>query len=278
MSYAIPSYYVWLVFAVPFAGALATAALRRSGRIGDVVAVASSFLSALFATSLLLPLLMGQTLSVFDSVIPLSVQWVSGLNLTVGVLTDPYTAVLTNVVAWVSFLIMVYCLEYMRGDSGSARFFFFMSLFIGSMQLIVLSDNLLSLFIGWEMVGLCSYALIGHYYGDGLKAWVGTPGEKAMGEEQAYPPSHAGMKALVMTRVGDVAMLGGILILFYYSRTFNYYQLASTSATWAPSLAGAGLLVPVALLIFGGAVGKSAQFPLHEWLRTPWQGPRPSRR
>ncbi len=125
---------------------------------------------------------------------------------------------------------MVYCLEYMKGDDGSARFFFFMTLFIGSMQLIVLSDNLLSLFVGWEMVGLCSYALIGHYYKDETKDWVGTPGEKALGEEQAYPPSHAGMKAFVMTRVGDVAMLAGILILFYYAKTFNYYQLAATSS------------------------------------------------
>jgi len=275
MSYAIPSYYVWLVFAVPYAGALATAALRKAGRAGDFAAVASSFLSALFASSLVVPLLAGQTLSVFDSLIPRSVQWISGLNLTVGVLTDPYTAVLANVVGWVSFLIMVYCLEYMKGDSGSARFFFFMSLFIGSMQLIVLSDNLLSLFVGWEMVGLCSYALIGHYYRDDLRDWVGTPGDRAIGEEQAYPPSHAGMKAFVMTRVGDAAMLAGILILFYYARTFNYYQLASTSSTWAPGLSSAGLLVPVALLIFGGAVGKSAQFPLHEWLPDAMAGPAP---
>ena len=275
MSYAIPSYYVWLVFILPYAGALATAALRKAGRIKDFVAVASSLLSALFALDLLVPVLTGQSASVFDSVIPRSVQWISGLNLTVGVLTDPYTAILTNVVAWVSFLIMVYCLEYMKGDSGSARFFFFMTLFIGSMQLIVLSDNLLSLFIGWEMVGLCSYGLIGHYYRDETKDWVGTPGEKALGEEQAYPPSHAGMKAFVMTRIGDVAMLAGILILFYYAKTFNYYQLAATSSSWAPRLSNAGLLVPVALLIFGGAVGKSAQFPLHEWLPDAMAGPAP---
>jgi len=275
MTYSIPSFYVWLVFILPYAGALATAALRKAGRVRDFVAVASSFLSALFALDLLVPVLTGQSASVYDSIIPRSVQWISGLNLTVGVLTDPYTAILANVVAWVSFLIMVYCLEYMKGDSGSARFFFFMTLFIGSMQLIVLSDNLLSLFIGWEMVGLCSYGLIGHYYRDEVKDWVGTPGEKALGEEQAYPPSHAGMKAFVMTRVGDVAMLAGILILFYYARTFNYYQLAATSSSWAPRLSNAGLLVPVALLIFGGAVGKSAQFPLHEWLPDAMAGPAP---
>jgi len=275
MTYSIPSYYVWLVFILPYAGALATAALRKAGRVRDIVAVASSLLSALFALDLLVPVLTGQSTTVYNSIIPRSVMWISGLNLTVGVLTDPYTVILANVVAWVSFLIMVYCLEYMKGDSGSARFFFFMTLFIGSMQLIVLSDNLLSLFIGWEMVGLCSWGLIGHYYRDEVKDWVGTPGEKALGEEQAYPPSHAGMKAFVMTRVGDVAMLAGILILFYYARTFNYYQLAATSSSWAPRLSNAGLLVPVALLIFGGAVGKSAQFPLHEWLPDAMAGPAP---
>ena len=275
MTAPVPSYSIWMVFILPYVGALLNAALYRTRKPRSYVAVLFAFLSAAFAMSLLLPVLEGQTLSVSNSIIPQSVPWISGLGLTMGVLSDPYTVILTNVVAWVSFLIFVYSLEYMKDDSGSGRFFFFMSLFIGSMQLIVLSDNLLSLFIGWEMVGLCSYALIGHYYKDETKDWVGTPGDTALGEEQAYSPSHAGMKAFVMTRVGDVAMLAGILILFFYARTFNYQQLASTSGTWLPQLSSAGLLVPVALLIFGGAVGKSAQFPLHEWLPDAMAGPAP---
>jgi NADH-quinone oxidoreductase subunit L len=286
VTYVLPSYCVWLVFATPFVGALATAALRRAGRLSSYVAVASSFVSALFALSMLVPTLTGQTLQVDYSVIPKSVPWISGpgnwvsgvpgfQGLSMGVLTDPYTAILANVVAWISFLVMVYSLDYMKEDGGHNRYFFFVSLFIGSMQLIVLSDNLLSLFIGWEMVGLCSYALIGHYWRDETKDWVGTPGDKALGEDQAYPPSHAGMKAFVMTRVGDVAMLAGILILFYYAGTFNYSLLASTSGVWVPRLAHSGLLVPVALLIFGGAIGKSAQFPLHEWLPDAMAGPAP---
>jgi NADH-quinone oxidoreductase subunit L len=275
MSFVVPSYFVWLIFILPLAGSLATAALRKAGKAGNYVAAGSSFLSAVFAFSLLLPLLQGQALEVVDSVIPRSIPWISGLGLTVGVLTDPYTAVLTNVVAWVSFLIVLYSLEYMKDDESQNRYFFFITLFVGSMQLIVLSDNLLSLFVGWEMVGLCSYALIGHYWRDETKNWVGTPGDKALGEEQAYSPSQAGMKAFVMTRVGDVAMLAGILILFLYAHTFNYAQLASSSGTWVPELASAGLLVPVALLIFGGAVGKSAQFPLQEWLPDAMAGPAP---
>ena len=276
MSYAIPSYFVWLIFILPFVGALVTVALRKAGRLGDYAAVAFSFLSAVFATTMILPLLEGQPLTV-DSVPPLStsVPWISGLNLTFGVLTEPYTAVLTSVIAWVSFLIVLYSLEYMRDDGGHNRYFFFITLFVGSMQLIVLSDNLLSLFVGWEMVGLCSYALIGHYWKDETKDWVGTLGDKALGEDQAYSPSQAGMKAFVMTRIGDIAMLAGILILFFYSGTFNYYQLAKDSGNWFQNLYNNGLLVPVGLLIFGGAVGKSAQFPLHEWLPDAMAGPAP---
>ncbi|QQG48593.1 MAG: NADH-quinone oxidoreductase subunit L [archaeon] len=267
----IPYYMMWLVFGLPLVGSLATAALRKAGRVSNYVAVAFSLLSALAALTMILPILEGVSLESVDY----TVHWISGLNLTFGVLSDPFTAILANVVAWVSFLIMVYSLEYMKDDPSSNRYFFFVSLFIGSMQLIVLSDNLLSLFVGWEMVGLCSYALIGHYWKDETKNWVGTPGDKALGEEQAYSPSHAGMKAFVMTRVGDVAMLAGILILFFYAGTFNYRELAASSGAWLPALANAGLLVPVALLIFGGAVGKSAQFPLHEWLPDAMAGPAP---
>ena len=112
MSYAIPSYFVWLIFALPFAGALVTVALRKAGRLGDYAAVAFSFLSAVFATTMVLPFLEGQSL-VVNSVPPLStsVPWISGLSLTFGVLTDPYTAVLTSVIAWVSFLIVLYWLD-----------------------------------------------------------------------------------------------------------------------------------------------------------------------
>ena len=176
---------------------------------------------------------------------------------------------------------MVYSLGYMKGERGLTRYWFFMNFFIGSMQLIVLSDNFLSMFVGWEGVGFCSYALIGFWFTDEKEKWVGTLGQRALGEEQAYPPSHAGMKAFVMTRIGDVAFLIGIILLFIYSGplfgkpgTFNFQELAQSTG-WATTLAQAGLLVPVALLIFGGAVGKSAQFPLHEWLPDAMAGPAP---
>lgn len=263
-----------MVTLLPYAGALITPLVARIPRVRDLLAILFSFLAAIFAFLLLLPILQGQSINVYDSIIPSSLPWIPELGINVGLLHDPYTIILANVVAWVSFLIILYSLEYMKGGEGLTRYWFFMNFFLGSMQLIVLSDNFLSLFVGWELVGLCSYALIGFYYSDERKYWVGTPGAHALGEEQAYPPSHAGMKAFVMTRIGDVAMLVGIILLFIYSGTFNYQQL-SKSTDWVLSLSRSGLLVPVALLIFGGAIGKSAQFPLHEWLPDAMAGPAP---
>src|SRR5712691_11599112 len=276
MSALLPSYYLWMVVLLPYAGALIAPLLAKAPKARNLMAVLFSFVAALFALLLLIPILQGQSVSVYDSVIPSSLPWIPEIGVNVGLLHDPYTVILANVVAWVSFLIMFYSLEYMKGEEGLTRYWFFMNFFLGSMQLIVLSDNFLSLFVGWELVGLCSYALIGFYYSDEQKYWVGTPGRRALGEEQAYPPSHAGMKAFVMTRVGDVAMLIGIILLFVYSvpHTFNYQQLANSTG-WVLSLSRSGLLVPVALLIFGGAVGKSAQFPLHEWLPDAMAGPAP---
>jgi len=269
----IPSYYVWMVFIVPFVGAL-VAPLTGRTRARDYIAVVFALVSAIFTLLLLVPVLEGKTISVYSSLIPISVPWVPELGINVGVLSDPYTIIITSLVAWISFLVMVYSLDYMKGDSGLTRYWFFMNFFIGSMQLIVLSDNLLSLFIGWEGVGLCSYALIGYFYHDEKENWVGTPGSKALGEEQAYPPSHAGMKAFFMTRLGDVAMLAGMLILFIYAGTFNFQALVA-SPNWATALAKNDLLVPAAILIFGGAIGKSAQFPLLEWLPDAMAGPAP---
>src|SRR5437870_8766423 len=183
---------------------------------------------------------------------------------------------LANIVAWISFLIMVYSLQYMKGEFGLTRYWFFMNLFIGNMLLLVLADNLLLMFFGWEGVGLCSYALIGHFYHDEPEHWVGVPGDTALGVPQAFPPSHAGMKAFVMTRIGDIALLIAIFLIFATAGTFNYLELETKLAqtgNWASILSGLGLLLPTALLFFGGPIGKSAQFPLQEWLPDAMAGP-----
>ena len=256
----------WLTFGFPFIGSILTPILGMiHPKLRDYGAVAFSFLGAVSA-GLLAPLIMS------GSTQDLQVSWIASLGINAGVLLDPLSIIMANVVAWVSFLIMVYSLAYMHGEEGLSRYWFFMNFFIGSMLLLVMSDNLLQLFFGWEGVGLCSYALIGHWYKDPLDKWVGTIGDKSLNVPMAYSPSHAGMKALIVTRIGDIGLLIAIFMIYAYSGTLNFVQLTQ-NVSWALPLAQAGLLVPLALLFFWGPIGKSAQFPLHEWLPDAMAGP-----
>jgi NADH-quinone oxidoreductase subunit L len=256
----------WLTWILPFVGALLTPLTARiHPKVRDYGSVAFALLGAISAALLIPSVLSG---SVQDA----QFNWITSLNIKAGVLLDPLSIILANVVSWVSFLIMVYSLAYMKGDDGLTRYWFFMNFFIGSMLLLVMSDNLLQLFFGWEGVGLCSYALIGHWYKDPLDKWVGTVGEKSLDVPMAYSPSHAGMKALIVTRIGDIGLLIAIFMIYSYSGTLNFVDL-STNVSWALPLSRVGLLIPVALLFFWGPIGKSAQFPLHEWLPDAMAGP-----
>jgi NADH-quinone oxidoreductase subunit L len=257
---------VWLVWMLPFIGASAIAAIARYGqKLSNYFAVGLSLASALSATALL-------PLGVSGGEIHSQIPWISVLGLEAGVLADPLSILMTNLVAWVSFLIFVYSIGYMHGDRDLTRFWFFMLFFIGSMQLIVLSDNLLMVFFGWEGVGLASYALIGFWYYDRKKDYVGRVGERAGGIPLWASPTHSGMKAFLMTRAGDTMMLAGMFLIFAYAGTFGFRELIENQ-TWANQMAQQGLLVPAAVLLFGGAVGKSAQFPLNEWLLEAMTGP-----
>src|SRR5213594_3057263 len=257
------NFFPWAIWVAPVAGALLVPLFGRiHPRLRDLVAIASVFTAAVSSTLVALLVNTGDYY----------VQWIPALNIQAGVLVDPLSMFMVNVVAWVSFLIMIYSLEYMKGDSGLTRYWFFMCLFIGNMLLLVLADNLLLMLFGWEGVGLCSYALIGHWYKDEKEYWVGNPGDTALGVPQSYPPSHAGMKAFVFTRIGDIALMIAIFLIYAFSGTFSYSALANNFG-WAGSLARLGLLVPTALLFFGGPIGKSAQFPLQEWLPDAMAGP-----
>ncbi len=176
------NFFPWAIWIAPVAGALLVPLLARiHPRLRDLVAIASVFTAAVSSTLVALLVKTGDYY----------VQWIPALNIQAGVLVDPLSMFMVNIVAWVSFLIMVYSLEYMKGDSGLTRYWFFMCLFIGNMLLLVLADNLLLMLFGWEGVGLCSYALIGHWYKDEKEYWVGNPGDTALGVPQSYPPSHA---------------------------------------------------------------------------------------
>ena len=183
------------------------------------------------------------------------ISWaaIDGLTIHLGLILDPLTAVMLIVVTTVSLMVQIYSQGYMHGDPGYHRYFSFMSLFTFAMLGLVLSDNLLFTFVFWEMVGLCSYLLIGF--------WFHRPSA-----------ANAAKKAFIVTRVGDFGFLAGILILFLNTGTFDILELHSLAV--AGTLAGA-TLTWAAIGIFAGAVGKSAQFPLHVWLPDAMEGPTP---
>jgi NADH-quinone oxidoreductase subunit L len=183
-------------------------------------------------------------------------QWMAAGDFTANfaLSLDTLSLNMVFVVTGVGFLIHVYSAGYMAEDPGYARFFAYMNLFVFAMLVLVLADNLPLLYLGWEGVGLCSYLLIGFWY------------EKP---ENGY----AARKAFLVTRVGDTAMALGLFLLFAQLGTLDIQEtLAKAKAEWP---VGSGLAVVTALLLLGGAVGKSAQLPLQVWLPDAMAGPTP---
>ncbi len=167
---------------------------------------------------------------------------------------DQLTLVMMSVITGVGFLIHVYSTEFMEEDSDFSRYFAYMNMFVSAMLVLVLADNLLLLYLGWEGVGVCSYLLVGFWYKDPLNG-------------------AAARKAFIVTRVGDTAMALGLLLLFAHLGTLKIQpMLAAANATW---VSGDSLPTIAALLLLGGAVGKSAQLPLHTWLPDAMAGPTP---
>ena len=165
---------------------------------------------------------------------------------------DGLSLTMLGVITGVGFLIHLFASWYMRGEQGYARFFAYMNLFVASMLLLVLADDLVMLFVGWEGVGLCSYLLIGFYYRDAANG-------------------AAAMKAFIVTRIGDILMLCGMFILFQQIGTLHIQSILNA----APQLENKAMLQLAALLLLGGAVGKSAQLPLQTWLADAMAGPTP---
>ncbi len=179
---------------------------------------------------------------------------IGGFAPRVALYLDPLSVVMMTVVTGVGFLILVYSVEFMRGEEGYARFFAYMNLFIGAMLILLLADNLLFLLIGWEGVGLSSYLLIGFWYR-----------EPANGA--------AARKAFIVTRVGDTSLLVGLLLIFRSLGSLNIQEtMGLAQQHWLP---GSGVAVAAALLLLGGAIGKSAQLPLQTWLPDAMAGPTP---
>ena len=180
-------------------------------------------------------------------------QWIFGGDLTINLayLVDPLTCIMLLVVTGVGFLIHVYSVGYMHGESGFTRFFTYMNLFMVSMLLLVMGNNYVVLFIGWEGVGLCSYLLIGYYY-DKVSA------------------AKAASKAFVVNRIGDAGFLLAIFLIFINFKTLDYTKVFAQVSQLSPEMATA-----IALCLLVGAVGKSAQLPLYTWLPDAMEGPTP---
>ena len=181
------------------------------------------------------------------------------LNLDIGFLIDPLTATMMCVVTFVSLMVHIYTIGYMKGEEGYNRFFSYISLFTFAMLMLVMSNNLLQLFFGWEAVGVVSYLLIGFYY-----------------ERQSAV--FANMKAFLVNRVGDFGFILGIGLLLASTGSMNYDVIfAQNTALAAQTLPGTSwnLVTVACICLFIGAMGKSAQFPLHVWLPDSMEGPTP---
>jgi len=253
----IPYQLIWLIFLLPlfsfiiisfFIRPFVKAESRVAGYI-TIAAISGSLALSIWA--------LASVLAAPHHEIPVpDISWVvveSGVTIHLGILMDSLTAVMLIVVTVVSLMVQIYSQGYMDGDPGYHRYYAFMSLFTMSMLGLVLADNLLFMFVFWEMVGLCSYLLIGFWF---------------------HKPSaaDAAKKAFIVTRLGDFGFMAGILLLYLNTGTFDIAELHALAI--AGTLAGA-TLTWAAIGIFAGAVGKSAQFPLHVWLPDAMEGPTP---
>ena len=253
----MPYQLVWLIFLLPLFSFVIISLffrpfLNHKPKLGGYITIVSLLGSFALSVWALIEVMAapGHSLPVPD------INWVvieGGITIHLGLMVDSLTAVMLIVVSLVSLMVQIYSQGYMHGDPGYHRYFAFMSLFTGSMLALVLADNLLFLYVFWEMVGLCSYLLIGF--------WFHRPAA-----------ANAAKKAFIVTRLGDFGFLVAILLLFFNTGTFDIAGLHSLAITGA--LTGT-TLTWAAIGIFAGAVGKSAQFPLHVWLPDAMEGPTP---
>ena len=246
---------LFLTCLFPFAGflLLAFSAGRLSENRAALIGVGSIGLSALTTLFVGLQFLQQGAANTFSQTLW---QWINTLDLKVGLVLhlDGLSLTMLGVVTGVGFLIHLFASWYMRGEEGYSRFFAYTNLFITSMLFLVLADNLMFVYLGWEGVGLCSYLLIGFYYKDRNNI-------------------AAAMKAFIVTRVGDVFLAIGLFVLYRELGTLNIADIL----TLAPQklTAGDATIEFATLMLLGGAVGKSAQLPLQTWLADAMAGPTP---
>jgi NADH-quinone oxidoreductase subunit L len=238
-------YASWLVWALPiFSSLLIPLIARFSKNLRAYLAVAVSLIAMLLAFSMI-PDVYFNTLENSDSSLP----WIPPLGINVGVYVDPLSVLLSCLITFFGLVITVYSIGYMADEEGLTRYYFFMLIFIGSMTGLVMSDNLFQLFIFWEMIGLCSYSLISFWY-------------------KRPEAVRSGIKAFLMTRIGDVCFLAGICLLYTSLGSFSFSYIINNIGKVPLSV-----LTASAFLILISAVAKSAQLPLHTWLYSAMEAP-----
>jgi NADH-quinone oxidoreductase subunit L len=246
---------LYLIPLFPLLGFLANGLLGRwlSDRQSGLIASLAVFGSFMISTQLLLAVMGGAGGEIIFHQSLFTWIQVGAVNIDAGYTFDALTGIMTLVVTGVGLLIHIYSIGYMHNDPGIARYFAFLNLFTFMMLNLVLANNLVLLFLGWEGVGLCSYLLIGFWFDDEAKA-------------------RAGMKAFIANRIGDAGFIIGMIILFRAFGTLNMHELAEMAPGSELSLT----ILPIAtLLLFVGATGKSAQIPLFVWLPDAMAGPTP---
>ncbi len=248
--------HAWLIPLLPaIAFVIIGMVIRPFGKLSAATAISMSVISFLLALGVAWSVVhMGITV---ENPFVQRIPWmhIGSVQVDMGVLIDPLTAMMLVVVSTVSMLVQIYSVGYMDGDPGYGRFFAFLSLFAASMLGLVLAVNFLEMYVFWELVGLCSYLLIGFYY-------------------HRISAREAAKKAFITTRVGDFGLLLGILLLQITFGTLDFIALKEIIPAYILA-AGTGFMTVVALLIFIGPIGKSGQFPLHVWLPDAMEGPTP---
>ncbi|NLO22512.1 MAG: NADH-quinone oxidoreductase subunit L [Syntrophomonadaceae bacterium] len=241
----------WLIAFLPF---LAAALIFLFVHRWPGISAGLSIFAIMAAFILSLPVALAVFGEEGGAVFEFSTRWLSmpGLNVDMGLLLDPLTAVMLIVVTFIASMVQIYSLGYMKGDPGFSSYFAYQSLFAASMLGLVVANNFGQMFVFWELVGICSYFLIGF--------WFGRDSAK-----------NAAIKAFVTNRVGDFGFLLGILFLQIIFGTLNFAGLSQEIAGYT----NMAILIPVSILLFFGPMGKSAQFPLHVWLPDAMEGPTP---
>lgn len=254
--------YVWLVPVLPLLAGVLTPLLRKSlGRSAHWPAVLAAGGALLASLAVLLGGLGVKDWSAVQHVV-LAEDWISlgSFRTSLSLLVDPLTAVMLVTITSVGLGVVVFSTEYMseEDDAEYASFFAYVSLFLAAMSVLVLADNFLLMFVGWEGVGLCSYLLIGFWY-------------------RKPEAADAAQKAFVINRIGDVGLIFGVLLIWTSFGTLDYgsvFAKARDVGSWGPELSY-GILAAICMLLFWGCTGKSAQLPLYTWLPDAMEGPTP---